>query len=474
MATHFSRIRFDFLVGALLVLTGVSVWGQNLRYDNHREVAIPEYATIQLGPFHSSWAFLLRAGYRYVETTGAGTDFLFAGSRGRVKKDGAEYPVIVGLDMRNYLVIGPHTDLDVSLGLRYEYYPLDTQESEFRVFLPGEGINANLSMELSPVPYLRMRLWDAFGWQMDYLDTRGLDDRYGGQRFENISNTIGLDGDLLLAERQNLGFGASRGDRWALDDEWEHQSRVTHSGYLLYEYELAEYMILGFRTGLSHIDYPESERADTMINDYRADLTTLLTERTTVNIFGGYAMGTVSGISNSMEEVNTTLYGGSLQTRLSPDLQHGLSYAHGLRGGYTSSLEEFDLLRYDIRLTGEFSRWNAYTGWQTRDPSSMNVSGYTDWTSGLLCEIPILPAVSLVGSIRYSERSNDDKAVALGDPELSGDYDTWAYKIGSVVRLADELDLSASAEHIERDGDNDELDYTRDIVSVLLTYRHEL
>jgi len=470
------RLRLWPAAGVLLlfVLLTPSAWAQNLRYDNHREVAIPEYATIQLGPFHSSWAILLSGGYRYVNTTGAGTDFLFAGSRGRLKKDGSDYPIILGLDTRNYLVIGPHTDLDVSLGLRYEYYPLDTQESEFRVFLPGEGIDANLSMEMSPEPYFRMTLWDGFAWQMDYIDTRGIEDRYGGRRFENISNTIGLDGDFLVAERHNLGFGGSRGDRWALDDEWTNQTRVIHSGYLLYEYELAEYMILGFRTGLSHIDYPESERPTTLINDYRIDLSTRLTERTTANIFGGYAIGTVSGSENRMEEVNTTLYGAGLQTRLTPSLQHGITYSHGLRGGYQWSLEEFDLLQYDIRWTGEFSRWNFYTGWQTRDPSTTNVNGYTDWTSGLLCEVPIMPAVSLVSSVRYNERSNDDEAVAVLDPELFGDYSTLAYKLGPVVRLTDELKLTAFAEHIKRDGDNDELDYTRDIVSVLLTYRHEL
>ncbi len=474
MTTLRSRLRPVVQLCLLSVLLGTTAWAQNLRYDNHREVAIPEYATIQLGPFHSSWAFLLTTGYRYVNTTGAGTDFLFAGSRGRLKKDGADYPVIVGLDTRNYLVIGPHTDLDVSLGLRYEYYPRNTQENEFRVFLPGEGINANLTMEISPEPFFRMTLWDGFAWQTDYLDTRGIDDRYGGRRFENISNTIGLDGDLLLAERHNLGFGGSRADRWALDDEWEDQTRVTHDAYLLYEYELAAYMILGFRAGLSHIDYPESDRATTLLNDYRVDLSTRLTERTTANIFTGYAIGTISGSENRMEEVNTTLYGAGLQTRLSPDLQHGISYAHGLRGGYQWSLEEFDMLRYDIRWTGELSRWNLYTGWQVRDPSSTNVNGYTDWSSGVLCEIPIMPAVSLVGSVRYNERSNEDEQTTLLDPELTGDYNTLAYKLGPVVRLTDELVLEAFAEHIERDGDNDELDYTRDIVSVLLTYRHEL
>ncbi len=447
---------------------------QNLRYDNHREVAIPEYATIQLGPFHSSWAFLLTTGYRYVDTTGAGTDFLFGGSRGRLKKDGSDWPIIVDLDTRNYLVIGPHTDLDVSVGLRYEYYPLDTQESEFRVFLPGEGIGANLSMEVSPVPYLRMRLWDGFAWQTDYLDTRGIEDRYGGQRFENISNTIGLDGDLLVADRHNLGFGASRADRWALDDEWDAQTRVTHSGYLLYEYELAEYVIMGLHGGLDHIDYPESDRPTTLINNYRVTLDTRLTERTSARVFGGYAVGTILGGGNTIEEINTTIYGAGLETRLSENLRHGVSFAQGLRGGYTTSFEEFDLFTYDIRWTGDLSRWHLYTGWQKRDPSATNANGYVDWTSGLLCEVPIMPAVSLVGSARYGERSNDDDIVSPADPELSGDYDTLAFKFGPVVRLTDELKLTAFAEHIERDGDNDELDYTRDIVSVLLTYRHEL
>ena len=135
-----------------------AVWAQNLRYDNHREVAVPEYATIQLGPFHSSWAISLSTGYRYVETGGTGTDYIFSGSRGRLKEDGGDIPIILGLDTRNYLVIGPHTDLDLSVSFRYEYYTMDTQESEFRIHLPGEGINATLSMEMAPTPYFRATL----------------------------------------------------------------------------------------------------------------------------------------------------------------------------------------------------------------------------------------------------------------------------------------------------------------------------
>lgn len=470
-----SQLSAGGLLVVLFVAGAATVRAQNLRYDNYREVTIPEYATIQFGPFHSSWAFLLTAGYRYVETTGAGTDFLFVGSRGRLKKDGSDYPVIVGLDTRNYLVIGPHTDLDVSLGLRYEYYPMDTQTSEFRVFLPGEGLDANLSMETEPLPYLRMRFYDRFAWDADYLDTRGFEDRYGGRRFENIANTIGVDGDLLLAARHNLGLGLSRGDRWALDDEWEDQSRVTHNGYLLYQYEMTDYMIVGLRGGLKHMDYPEADdRPSTLINNYRVDINTRLTERTTFTAFTGYAIGTVSG-TNSVLDVDTTLYGIGLQTRLRPNLRHGVSYARGLRGGYEWSLEGFDQLKYEMRWNGEFSKWNLYTRWQTRDPNSTNVNDYTDWTSGVQCEVAVLPAVSLVGSVRYSERSNDDdQPVAFRSPELTSDYETWAYKAGPVVRLTDELKFEVFGEYIERDGDNDDLDYTRTIVSALLTYRHEL
>ncbi|NQU40273.1 MAG: hypothetical protein HQ523_10010 [Lentisphaerae bacterium] len=463
---------------ALTALLMPSVRAQNLRYDNHREVSVPEYATIRVGPFHSSWVVSATTGYRWINTSGVGTDFLFSGSRGRVKKDGSDFPIILGLDTRNYLIIGPHTDLDLSVSFRYEYYPLDTQESEFRVYLPTEGVTANLSMEMSPTPYLRLRVWDGFGWQADYIDARGLEDRYGGQRFENISNSIGVDGDLLLAERQNLGFGVSRSDRWALDREWEHQNRVIHAGHLLYEYQVAEYATLGLRAGLSHIDYPQTNRPSTLINEYMVQLGTRLTERTTATLFAGYAIGTISGSGSALagveSDLSTAIYGAGLQTELTPRLTHGISYAHGLRGGYTSALEEFDSLRYTIGWNGDFSRWSAYTGFLIRDPSSTNVPGYSDWTSGVLGEVPLLPYLSLVGSVHYSERSNDAADGVAVDLESRSDYNTWAFKAGPEVRLTDEFNLSAYAEHIERDGEDDALDYTRDIVAVLLTYRHEL
>jgi|APSaa5957512622_1039677.scaffolds.fasta_scaffold08192_2 hypothetical protein len=462
---------------AVFVLTTAlssAVWAQNLRYDNHREVAVPEYATIQFGPFHSSWATLLTVGYRHVETSGAGTDFLFSGSRGRLKKDGDDLPIIFGLDTRNYLVIGPHTDLDVSVSFRYEYYPLDTQEDAFRVFLPGEGINANLSMEFAPALYFRMRVWDAFAWSTDYIDTRGLDDRNGGRRFQSIVNRFGIDGDILLARRQNLGFGAARHDTWPQDDGWEEQEIVAHLAYALYEYQVAEYATMGVRAGLGHTDYAATNRASSLFTDYKAMLATRLTEQSTLDIFGGYAIGTIEGSANEAEETSTVIYGAGMRTELSPTLNHGLVYTHGMREGYNASFDEFDQLRYDIHWTGDFWSWSAYTGLMTSDPSATNVTGYTDWTSGLTGEIPLLPYLSLLTSALYSERSNDAGDDPAADPELRGDYNTLALRVGTELRLDEEWNLTASVEHIERDGDDDALDYTRDIYSIFLTYRHEL
>jgi hypothetical protein len=71
-------------------------------------------------------------------------------------------------------------------------------------------------------------------------------------------------------------------------------------------------------------------------------------------------------------------------------------------------------------------------------------------------------------------RNNDDTTAVGLAPEDRSDYDTWSVRAGPVLNLADEWTLAAFAEHIERDGDDDELDYTRDIFSIMLTYRHEL
>ena len=213
----------------LLLFLALPAWGQNLRYSNRREVAIPEYATVRIGPFYSTMLFSQTAGYRYTRSSGAGTDYLTANRRGAILKDGEEFPLVSRLDFRNYLLITRNIDLDMSVRVGYEYYPLKTQENEFFIDLPEDGIGGNLSMEIALTPYIKGTLYERALYRTDYLDDRGMTDYAGGQEYEYFRNTAGMNLDWLMAKDKNLGISVRRLDLQTFDDEFERQDRVTWS-----------------------------------------------------------------------------------------------------------------------------------------------------------------------------------------------------------------------------------------------------
>lgn len=469
-----------FLITAMILLGCSSAFAQGLRYDNHREIRVPDYATLRLGPFYSSWVFSVSTGYRYVDTTGSGTDFVFANGRGRFRKDGGDFPVIATLGTRNYIVLTPHMDLDLSLGFRYEYYPLDTQDDEFRIYLPEEGVSATLSFEFWPTDCLRTRLYDTFLWRKDYLDTRGVEDQYGGTEFEFISNTVGVEGDLLLSRKDNLGFGVSRYDLWPLDDKDDRRATAVHSGHLLYEHELSEPVLIGLRGDVAHHEYTQTNRPTLLLHSYRVFTSAALTERTHAAAFVGYgfAEDLDEGDRTNKTSTTTAIYGAELHTQLSPSLGHGVVYEHGLRSGYDVSSEEFDALSYRIGWQGELAKAGGSTRYALVDPSDRGFNDYSDWTSEVHASYPLLAFLELLAMGRYSIRSNGDLAAgvdaAVVDPEFRGDYTTWAARLSTEVALSEHLTFVTYVEHIDRDADEDNLDYTRDIFAALLTYTRAL
>ncbi len=459
----------------LACLLAAPAAAQNLRYDNRREVRVPDDATLRLGPFYSTWVVSLTAGYRYVNTTGSGEDFLFGSSRGALKEDGSDIPLILAFVTRNYLIITPRMDLDVSLGAAYEYYPLGTQDDQFRLFLPDEGLNASLSLGFEPRPYLRGEVYDRFSWRTDYLDTRGMEDRYGGQEFEVFENTVGVELDLLVASSQMLGFGVSRHDRLPLEDGWEEQERVVHAGHLLYEWKPVDYAVVGARAGVSNTDYPATNRSAVLLQEYTLYTEIQATDRSRVRAFAGYALADLSADDDrEVPDVSTVVYGGALETELRRDLSHSLSGAHGLRTGYNTAAETFDELQYRIRWSGERTGVEAFTAYRITDPSRSTLNSYTDWTSGVALSRELRPYLTLSASTRYAVRDNEETANTDLDPEYRADYETWASRLGLTTRLADELSLLTYVEHVERYSDDPDLEYTRDVLAALLTYRHEI
>ena len=184
------------LLGLLLIwVPSAQLLAQDLSYDNRRDVEIPDHSTLRIGPFYSTVRLTESVGYRYTTSSGAGADLLIDNRRGEVRSDGSDFPIVSRLDFRNYLVISRHTDLDLSLRVTYRYFPLNTQEDDFNVSLPEEGVGANVSSQFRLTPHLIGSVFDRFLWTTDFVDDRGLSDRSGGRRYERIENTAGVDFD---------------------------------------------------------------------------------------------------------------------------------------------------------------------------------------------------------------------------------------------------------------------------------------
>jgi len=483
--------------------------GQTLRYSNRREVGIPEYATLRIGPFYSSVTFSQSAGYRYVRTRGTGTDYLFRNRRGVIVEDGYEFPLISELDFRNYLLITRRMDMDLSLELVYEHYPMGTQEDEFNVDLPEEGIIGSLSAAFALTPCLKGTIYDNATYRTTYIDTRGIEDEYGGEEYEHFNNVLGLILDWGMSSDKNVSLSLSREDVVPRSDEFEDQERTTYHESLTYGQTVVPGVIAGARAAFSQTSYEDPDRGDTHLQDYSVfasaggsdepGVRAPLSERTELTLSLGYSVGVVAeagreritttnletDVETEADKDTASLTGKiGLRTLLRKDLVHSLSYSRSLRGGFRTAFETVDTYEYKIDWTGYASSASLYSRLSMVEPSTEARNEYRDWTSGFEMSYPLVRYITLLFQSTYSVRNNTTESGApeeeledlqeVADQELRNDYTTWQTRIGTKFSLMREIDFTTYAEHIERYSDSEDLEYERDILAAYLTYTHEL
>jgi len=491
------------LITFLLVVASAShLHGQALRFSNRREVAIPDYAVLRVGPFYSSATISQSLGYRWTRSSGTGTDFLVANRRGAILKDGSEFPMISTLSLRNYLLITRNMDLDASIRISYEYYPLDTQEDQFNVDLAEEGIYGTLSMEYRLTPFIKGTLFDDFTYRTDYVDTRGILDTYGGQQYEYINNRFGTRLDRLMASDKNLGLNLSRTDRIPRSDGFENQESTAYNEALIYEYELFPRFILGTRVGATQTDYRVEERPDTRVYDYSVfgrynygetgeeGVRLRLTDLSTLSFGLGYSAGvgaeraiTGSGtgtvatqqVTAAETDVATATGFISLRTQLRSDLSHSLGYSRIVSGGFKSAFETIDKYEYRLTWQGYATKATAFSTLSVVEPSDLNVREYDNWTSGLTIDYPLTRSVTLNFLSQYAIRANTGTVVNEANlpVEERFDYTTWTTRLGTTFNLTKTITFNTYAARVRRTSDSDDLEYTRDIVAAILRYTHQ-
>jgi len=450
-------------------------------------------------------AFSQSAGYRYSRSSGAGTDFLYANRRGTIIKDGQEFPIISSFGFRNYLLITRRADLDMSFWVSYEHYPLGTQEDELNLDVAQEGIFANLSTEFALTPVIKGFVYEDAVYRTDYVDTRGIADEYGGEKYEYFRNKAGLDVDWLIAKDKNLGGSASRLDVIPRDDEFYDKERITYHEGLSYEQEVLPGIIAGMRAGYWQTDYRDSTRQDTDRQDYslfasvtRGDVMGVgveLTEMSTLSLSLGYSFGYRYGRARTL--TTTSDAGGeesdiereaesdmesvvgevALRTHLRHDLSHSVNYFRRLRGGFNSAFELVDAYNYRIDWKGKATTASLYTGLSVVEPSAGNK--YSDWHSGIDISYPLVPYIALLLSSKYTVRENHGIVVTTTDAEeeieveWQDDYNTWVSQIGTSFSVTRRIKFYSSVQHIERESDSSNLEYERDIFLAMFTYTRQ-
>ena len=479
------RLNKQVLQGCFLllcVLIASTASAQSLRFSNHREVRIPEYAVLRIGPFYSSVTFSQAVGYRYTSGEGEGLDYLFSNHRGVFLKDGSDFPLVSTLDMQNYLIISPTMDLDISLRASYSHYPLNTQEDEFIFDMVEEGIAGNFSTEFSLTPYVKGTAFDNISYRTDYIDARGLIDRYGGQAYEHLQNDLGANFDWLMAKDQNMGLSVSRTDVLPGEDTFKEQERVSYTEALSYQWMINPMVMAGASASFVQNSYTAvTNRPDSSFHTYSVFSTVRLTEHTVGSVSLGYAQASVPEEGGLFGEAldNSGMIGSvSLKTELSRELEHELSYARSMVGGFASAYEMNDKCSYHLNWKEEGVLSASLFAEYLKSVPSEIMGEYTDWTSGVSLSLPVTRLVSIDLSTTYSVRENGggEQIADESSVELTSDYNTWSSRIGASVpvmqRDRNGMMFAAYAEHIERSGDSDVLEYSRNIIAATLTYSH--
>ncbi|NQT91790.1 MAG: hypothetical protein HQ559_03440 [Lentisphaerae bacterium] len=454
---------------------------QQLRFTNHRELSVPSYATFKIGPFYSTMTFSQSVAYRYTASSGRGTDYLVRNRRGVTVQDGNELPCVSMLEMRNYLLLTDYTDLDVSLRFVYEYYPLGTQENEFYFDMGQEGVVGSLTSEIIFSPFLRGRLFDSIVYRTDYVDSRGIPDRYGGQRNEYLRNVVGLDLDWLFARDKNFGVTLSRADEIPFTDTFLSRESVTYKESLTYEQLIGPGLSAGASAGFTQVRYRDVDETAVNLQTYRALLNfgrgARITRRSTVSVSAGYSVGRAwSNVETNLVDVEALVGGIALRTELTERLSHEFSYARGMTPGFfTGTLELADRYAYRIGWKTDRLSIGLSSSLGIVKPAGTEKYGeYWDWSSGVEASCTITRHVVLNGSSVYSRRDNRDDALGpVIDEELVSDYDTWISRLGTTVTLARSLFFDTYMQYVERLSDNSNLVYERFTFYAGLKYRHE-
>lgn len=465
----------------LLILAGLtlagSVQAQNLRFGNHRDIEIPDYATIMLGPFYSNLRFDQTVAYRFTDTSGSGTDFVFSNNKGSTLEDGDEFPLVSTLTSENYFIFGPDADLEFSVSATYMHFPLNTQEDEFNVELGEEGAVGNFSVEFRMSDTMKGTIYDDITFRTDYVDSRGKIDIYGGDRYEVFENTVGINLDWLVGRDVNVPITVERTDTKPVDEDFNDQEQATTTPSIGLEKEVTGFLLLGARSTYALNTYPASDRPDTTVATYDLYSQLKATEQSQVRTSVGYSAGETEAASDEEASETESIVGElRLHTDLTERASHELYGGRSLSAGYEADFDVTDTYGYSWEWGGDLTSASFQSVIHEIEPSGGDgVTSYRDWETTATYSFPVDTDITVTLTTSYSVRENGE---ADDDPETdepidtTEDYETWVTTISTGFYVAKDVTCAITLQHMERYSDIPELSYGRDIGAIEFTYSH--
>lgn len=508
-------MRLATWVGMAIVMAASVASAQTLRFDEYRERQVPDYANVRLGPFYSDIAFSQSVGYRFTQSSGAGSEYLRQNNYGRVVKDGADLPLVTQLSLRNYLIISKYMDLDISFTLGYRAFPMGTEEDETLFDVAGgissaaqmgsfafsmnanswmgtfngrdasaymgkrgESVATSISSDFEMTPYVRGRIYDMPSYRTDFVDERGNTDNASGRRYRSFQNLLGLDMDWLMAKNKNLAYTGNRVDTIPTDQGFDNQRSVTYNQGLSYQQQLNPVAAAGVRANYTWRLYEEG-RGNQAQQDYTTFLGADLSEDTTLQTSLGYSMGELMDANQWETNGSSDTVIGSIRltSRLTDRLSHTLGYEKSQRGGFEAGFEVVDSYSYSVTWNNQDWAIGFLTAYQMGEPRLSRTSNYTDWLNQFTVAKPLSEFLTLTLATAYTIRDNSATNagdLGEGDVLLSNGYDTWASNLGLAYVISERWVANAYVEHMERTSAADELAFTRDMAGVTITYRRDL
>ncbi len=445
-----------------------------LRYDQHRVIQPPDYATVRIGPFYSNLAVAQSAGFRHTWFSGAGTDFLEGNRRGDIKKGGTEFPLLSTLTLNNYLMITRRLDLEANISISYQHYPMNTQEDDLRISLTDEGIFATFSAQIMASRYSRMLVYDDILYQTDFIDTRGLTDRYGGRKYESLANTLGLDWDWQPNPVDSFSTSVSRQDTIPFNDEFESQRGFRYAEMVSYRRSLNPFTAAGVLGSASQSFYRDRNRPDVHIYRINGFLGVRLTPLLTSDTSLGYSASTRTGGNLEKEDTSgalTALIG--LNHEISETRRQRLAWQRSLSEAFAGGVDVSDAISYSLNWSDGFVPGSLSSRYFIADPQDDNRNGYRDWTTTLGVRYPLTRLIMLSLNGSYAMRMNDAADVIGDSPDLSSDYQTLTLSANTAFQFTRKTTLTGYFSHSERWSPNPDMEYTRDMIGMTLSWNHK-